>query len=131
QNDRRCCRDPGDRRAVYHGGARGNGDEWDARAIDTHGHHYALRPDLRRDAAMATTCENLRVLVLPMTTDDVLHPIFELQLPLLEVHFFDLFGLGEVRLLDEFVQSTFELVMFVGEVMKLFVGLHQELPQVV
>jgi hypothetical protein len=65
-----------------------------------------------------------------MAAEDVLHPILDLELALLQVDFFELFGLGEVMLRGEFVKATFEFVMLGGEVMKLLVRLQQQFLEV-
>jgi hypothetical protein len=62
-------------------------------------------------------------------TEDVLHAILELELPLLQGNFFDLFRFGKVGLGGELVESIFELVVLVGEVVKLRVGLDEDFPQ--
>jgi hypothetical protein len=66
----------------------------------------------------------------PVTPQDVLHAVLQLELPLLQVRFFELFRLGEVMLLGEFVESIFELAMLGGELVELLVGLQQQFFQV-
>ena len=60
-----------------------------------------------------------------MAPEDVFHPVFELQLALLQVDFFDLFGLGEVMLGGQLVQAIFEFVMLGDERVELLVGPQQ------
>ena len=60
-----------------------------------------------------------------MASEDVFHPIFELELAFLEVDFFDLLGLGEILLGGQFMQAIFQLVMLDREVVELLVGLKQ------
>jgi hypothetical protein len=60
---------------------------------------------------------------------DALHLILHTQLLLLEIGFFDLFGIGEVGLSSEFVKSAFEFVVPVSELMKLAVGSQQQFPE--
>src|SRR5262245_13499970 len=62
---------------------------------------------------------------LTMTAQDVFHPVFQLQLALLEGDFFELFGFGEVMLGSQFVQAIFQFVMLGREIMKFLVGPHQ------
>src|SRR5262249_53365413 len=68
--------------------------------------------------------------LLPPPTDDVFHPILQLQLALFQGDFFDLFGFREVMFCVEFVQATFEFVMLGGELMKLLVRLQQQFLEV-
>ena len=60
-----------------------------------------------------------------MTAHDVLHPVLELQLSLLEGDFFSLFGFGEVWLGGQLVQAMFQLVVLGGQLVKLFIALQQ------
>jgi hypothetical protein len=68
--------------------------------------------------------------LLSVAPEDVLHPVLELQLALLQGDFFDLFGLREVVLVVELVQATVEFVMLGGELVKLLVRLQQQFLQV-
>jgi hypothetical protein len=70
------------------------------------------------------------MLTLPVAPEDVLHPVLELQLALLQGDFFDLFGLGEVLLVVELVQAIVEFVMLGGELVELLVRLQQQFLEV-
>jgi hypothetical protein len=63
--------------------------------------------------------------LLPLASKDVFHPVLQLQLAFLEGDFFELFGFGEVKLLGEFVQASFELVMLNCKPVKFLVGLQK------
>jgi hypothetical protein len=65
-----------------------------------------------------------------MPPEDVLHPVFYLELALLESDFFDLFGFREVMLGGQLVQSVFKFVVFGKEGVEFFVGLQQLILQV-
>jgi hypothetical protein len=58
-------------------------------------------------------------------TENVLHAILQLQLLLLEIHFFEMFGFREVGTGGELVEPMIELVMLVGERVEFLVGLQQ------
>jgi len=51
----------------------------------------------------------------------VFHAIFELELPLLESGFFELFGFGEVVLGGQLAEAFIELVVLGGEIVVLLV----------
>src|SRR5262245_16315830 len=60
-----------------------------------------------------------------MATEDVLHLVFQLELPLLEGDFFELFGFGEVMLGGQFMQAIFKFVMLHSELLEFRVRLQQ------
>jgi hypothetical protein len=64
---------------------------------------------------------------LTVPTEDALHLVFELKLVFLEIDFFDLLGLGEVRLFGELVKSVVEVVVPGGEVAEFLVALQQQI----
>jgi hypothetical protein len=68
----------------------------------------------------------MMMMLLLKIADDRFHAILDLQLAFLEGDLFDLLGLGQVGLGDEFVQAILELVMLGGEVVELLVRLQQQ-----
>jgi hypothetical protein len=58
--------------------------------------------------------------------DDLFHTVLDGQLPLFETGFFELFVVGEVVLVDEFVQTIVEGVVPFGQFPVLIVALQQE-----
>jgi hypothetical protein len=62
--------------------------------------------------------------------DDVFHAILELQLALLQRHFLNLLGLGEILFVGQFVQSVFQFAVPGGKLTKLAVGLDQQCSQI-
>ena len=72
--------------------------------------------------------ECLRRLV-TVTTKDFLHPILQLQLPLLQLDLFEMFRFLQIRLGGKFVEAIVELAVLGGELSELFVILQQEFLQ--
>jgi hypothetical protein len=66
-----------------------------------------------------------------MATQDVLHLVFQAELALLQLDFFELFGFRQVRAGGEFVETIVQLVVLQSQLAKLLVGLQQELAKLV
>ena len=57
---------------------------------------------------------------------DLLHPVLDRKLPLLQGDFFELFCRGEVVLIGELVKLFVELVVLLDKLAKVIVALEQE-----
>jgi len=64
--------------------------------------------------------------VLPaVPPQNVFHPVFELELALLQRDFFDLFRFGKIMLGGKFVQAIFEFVVLGAEVVEFLIRSRQ------
>src|SRR5262249_16625686 len=103
-------------------------DERQACRIESHQAGISQRAHRRR-ARRGCRALTMRV-VLAMAAEDVLHPIFELELALFEVDFFELLGFGEVMPGGQFVPAIFPFGMLGRERLEFLVGPHQLILQI-
>src|SRR5919198_4633877 len=68
--------------------------------------------------------------LLTVTPQDVFHPVFQLQLTLLEIDFFELFGFGEVMLGGQLMQAIVERVMLSDQLAEFLIGAKQHFREI-
>src|SRR5438128_1999411 len=69
-------------------------------------------------------------LSLAMAPEDVFHPVFQLELPLLQSDFFELFRFGKVMLGGQLMQAIFEFVMLGGQLVEFLVRPQQHILEI-
>jgi hypothetical protein len=64
-----------------------------------------------------------------VAAEDVLHPIFQVQLALLYLSLFDLFGIRKIRLAGEGMESLIEVMVLRGELAEFLIGVEKLVPE--